>query len=203
MIPLSHWLSDQARGAVRESPVTVVADVQEPPQDIVAEGIGEQISPEVGRIEELLAGLAGAEERIAEQARLHAIREQELLLRLGEETRARLAAEIARAFDELLAILEEELSQVLRPFLSGEAQRRAVADLLTLVRRELQGAESAALEIRAPAALHEELSSLAGEAAVSITFTKSEAIEVVLAAQRLHFEELSARWCAAIQGRDA
>lgn len=203
MIPLSRWLSDQGSAAMTEASVAVPEDVQDPPHELIVESSEHRSSPEAGHIAELLASLARAEERIAEQARLHASREQELLLRLGEEAGAKLAAEISRAFDDLLAMLEDSLAQVLRPFLAIEAQRRAVTDLLTLIRRELQAAESATLEIRAPAALHEGLSSLAGDYALSITFTESETIEVVLAAQRMRFEELSAGWCAAIHGRDA
>lgn len=152
------------------------------------------------RDDELLEAPEQTEDRFAELIKAHAVREEELRSQLGSELNQRLEAEINRAFGALLGMLEDSLSQVLMPFLTVEVRIRAVSDLMKLIRQELREADGPVLEIRAPAAVHDALATLQDQSAVSITIAESATVEIILASQRARFEELSSRWCAAIEG---
>jgi hypothetical protein len=200
MIPLAKWLADRTR------PLPSTSLSSEPGMHYLPEIdsddevrlISEPASP--SREEELLVALKHAEERIEETIRANAESESRLCQQLGCELASRLVAEINRALEDMLGLIEDSLFQVLVPFLSDEARTRSVSDLLDLIRQELRSAEVQALEIRAPAHLHKELAMLQEQSNVAVTVIDSETIEIVLTTQHLRFEELSSRWHASLEG---
>lgn len=126
------------------------------------------------------------------------------MAQLGNDTSDPLLDTLAREVsngpkDRLAKIVEldpERAVEVMKQWLN-----RSVAELGELVRRELQQADTPVLEIRAPSSLHDALRPLADEAGVSMIVTESDLVEVVLAAERRRFEDLSSRWLDAIKGR--
>jgi hypothetical protein len=199
MIPLSRWLAE------RQSPAQALHipdGLEEPACPMPALEIEtDTVNAAAQREEELLASLREAEERLEQQVLARAARERELETRLGEDLSRTLQAGIAKATGSLLGMIEESLAMALAPLLEEQARSRSIAELTELIRRELRQADTPVLEIRAPSHLHDALRPLAGEAGISMTMTESACVEVVLAAERRRFEDLSSRWLDAIRER--
>ena len=201
MIPLSRWLAE------RQSPAQAlhIPDGLEEPAcpipelDIETDAVSAAAAAQ--REEELLTSLRETEERLEQQVLAHAARERELETRLGEDLSRTLQTGIAKATGSLLGMIEESLAMALAPLLEEQARSRSIAELTELIRRELQQADMPVLEIRAPSHLHDALRPLADEAGISMTMTESACVEVVLAAERRRFEDLSSRWLDAIRER--
>lgn len=191
MKPLSQWLTERDA----PPPPAIIAEDFAPEALLPFEPV-EEPPPPPDPSEELRARLAEAEETIATLRAEHARAGEELRQQLGEALAERIGAEIARGFDGLLSQLEGALTQVLTPFLSQAARDRAVTELKALLQRELASAAEPVVELRAPAELHEMLSTL------NVKLIEAEAVEIVFAGERQRFEELSARWCAMIEERE-
>jgi hypothetical protein len=202
VIPLSRWLSERPKPLGSSSPVMVPEErsICRNCAEIASLTVTESEAP--SREEELLAALEQAEDRLAKLIQSQAREVEELQNRLGHELNKHVEAEVARAFGDILGMLEESLTQVLMPFLAGEARMRANSDLMEMIRRELRETHEAVLDIRAPASVHEALAGLREQTGVSITVSESETVEIILATQRSRFEELSSQWCAAIMGAE-
>ena len=190
MKPISQWLTE------RDAPPApaFIAEDFAPDSPLPFEPVEEPLTPDPS--DELRAKLAEAEETIATLQAEHARAEEELRQRLGEALAERIGVEIGRGLDGLLSQLEGALTQVLTPFLSQAARDRAVTELKALLQRELASAAEPVVELRAPAELHEMLSTL------NVGLVQAETVEIVFAGERQRFEELSARWCAMIEGRE-
>jgi hypothetical protein len=202
MIPLSDWLT--GRSGPESSPTSgfevhdLAASETMPDDETCAEITIVKPDPE----EILRAALRRTEDQLEELSRAHAERERELMNRLGDELSRHIASEVDRAFDSALGMLEDSLCQALLPFLGEQARVRAVSGLRDLIEQELQQAGSPALEIRAPAELHDALAGLRERSGLLLTVTDCQTIEVVFSTERLRFEELSSRWLAIIQGNE-
>lgn len=201
MIPLSRWLAERQLPAQALQIPDGLEEHADPMPDLDIETDAGKVAAAAQREEQLLASLREAEERLEQQLLAHGARERELEIQLGEDLCRRLQSGIAKATETLLGLLEESLADALGPFLQEQAVNRSVAELGELVRRELQQADTPVLEIRAPSSLHDALRPLADEAGVSMIVTESDLVEVVLAAERRRFEDLSSRWLDAIKGR--
>jgi hypothetical protein len=202
MIPLLRWLDE--RSGHPETGLSALQPLHDVPYTgaISAEAPEENAILPPDREAELAMALQQAEERLIQLGQSHMCREKELRSQLGAELSERLALDIARSFQDLLDVIEDSLTQVLTPFLSDAARSKATSDLIEMIKRELSDIEGPVLEIKAPSELQVVLSGLSSEAGISVMMSESDTVEIILAGQRLRFAELSASWCAAIQGRE-
>lgn len=200
MIPLASWL--HAKSVVPEGSCSVAQDLAESGSGIAIEttdvAVGGGIS--VDHEAELVSALEAAEERLSQMAAKHIEEENNLQVRLNRELSDRLAADIARVFQELLSTLEESLSHVLTPFLHKSVRERAISKLLDMVRHELANRNTPVLEIRVPPDLDDIFTDLAEEFGIAVTRSRAGTVEVLLTEQRLQFRHLVAQWCAEIEG---
>lgn len=201
MIPLSQWLAERHPPQDAPRPAEAVEEhmvlTPEPECDL-DESIANAVAQ---REEELLTAVREAEAKLEQQALSHAARERELEARLGAELGRRLQSEISSAFEGLLTTIEESLAQLLAPFLTEQARIRATADLMDLIRRDMQQSEAPLIEIRAPAGLHDAMRCLGDEAGIAVTDGSSDIVELVFSTDRRRFEDLSARWVETIGGQ--
>jgi len=203
MIPLAHWLTERADAAGSLASEPALEEFPQPDDIFEPESPPSGYSDTQGREEELREALHKAEQRLEELSLAHAEKERELLNRIGDELTSRIAAEMSRALDDVLSKLEEALGDVLRPFLCEQARAKAVSSLIELVKEELRQTDDPVLEIRAPADMHEPLLALRELGDVSSTLIESRTVEIIRATNRIRFEELSLRWCQAIEGNNA
>lgn len=201
MIPLAHWLvekTQEGQPPVFASPAATEESVQACLEDEPQDESKTVSSEQEAQLKELQQALREAEERLAQMARDHARKEQELADRLGDALSNRLGAEVAASFHALAQQVEEALAEALVPFLEVAVRDRAVKSLSDLVRQEVRSRDSAVLEIRAPEALHAPLAAALGETAVAITLSESTTVDVVFTGERLRFQDLASAWSAAI-----
>jgi hypothetical protein len=148
------------------------------------------------------AGMGAAEEEW--QARLEqqqAFHEQQLALeRVTWANREgdKLAEQLASGLIDLQTIIGDAVAEVLRPFLVGAVQRRAVSDLMQAIEIVLQKDEGIALEIAGPEDLLQLLREKLSGKNIAILFAPGEGPEVRIVAGHTVMETQLRSWVSKI-----